>query len=282
MADAYGMLRTALTSPDPVIIFEHVGLYNASTDLDELVPTAISGAAIRRNGTDATLITYGGSLPKVLDAAEQLAQTGIDCEVVDLRVLRPLDDATILESVRRTHRAVIVDEGWRTGSLAAEVSARIVEGRSTTSTRPSDASAPSRCRSRTPNISRRRCRSPTRSWPRCAPVRGYRNGRSSDRGWAQHEFTMPALGADMDEGTLNEWMVQPGDTVTRGQIVAVVETTKAAVEIECWHDGVIGELLVPIGQTVAVGTALATILEPGEKAEPRPAAAARGRNRGRD
>lgn len=87
------------------------------------------------------------------------------------------------------------------------------------------------------------------------------------------EFTMPALGADMDEGTLNEWMVQPGDTVTRGQIVAVVETTKAAVEIECWHDGVIGELLVPIGQTVAVGTALATILEPGEKAEPRPAAA---------
>ena len=88
------------------------------------------------------------------------------------------------------------------------------------------------------------------------------------------EFTMPALGADMDEGTLNEWMVQPGDTVTRGQIVAVVETTKAAVEIECWHDGVIGELLVPIGQTVAVGTALATILEPGEKAEPRPAAVA--------
>ncbi|HNF06161.1 MAG TPA: dihydrolipoamide acetyltransferase family protein [Mycobacterium sp.] len=88
------------------------------------------------------------------------------------------------------------------------------------------------------------------------------------------EFTMPALGADMDEGTLNEWLVQPGDTVTRGQIVAVVETTKAAVEIECWHDGVIGELLVPIGQTVAVGTALATILEPGEKAEPRPAAVA--------
>jgi pyruvate dehydrogenase E2 component (dihydrolipoamide acetyltransferase) len=79
------------------------------------------------------------------------------------------------------------------------------------------------------------------------------------------EFTMPALGADMDEGTPNEWMVQPGDTVTRGQIVAVVETTKAAVEIECWHDGVIGELLVPIGQTVAVGTALATILNPARR-----------------
>ncbi|MGY4710917.1 dihydrolipoamide acetyltransferase family protein [Mycolicibacterium sp. CBM1] len=85
------------------------------------------------------------------------------------------------------------------------------------------------------------------------------------------EFTMPALGADMDEGTLDEWLIKPGDTVTRGQIVAVVETTKAAVEIECWHDGVVSELLVPIGQTVAVGTPLATLLEPGEKAEPRAA-----------
>ena len=79
------------------------------------------------------------------------------------------------------------------------------------------------------------------------------------------EFTMPALGADMDEGTLNEWLVKPGDTVTRGQIVAVVETTKAAVEIECWHDGVVSELLVPVGQTVAVGTPLATRLETGEE-----------------
>ena len=83
------------------------------------------------------------------------------------------------------------------------------------------------------------------------------------------EFNMPALGADMDEGMLNEWLVNPGDTVSRGQIVAVVETTKAAVEIECWHDGVVGDLLVPIGQTVAGGTPLATILEAGEKAEPR-------------
>ena len=79
------------------------------------------------------------------------------------------------------------------------------------------------------------------------------------------EFAMPALGADMEEGTLNEWLVSPGDTVKRGQIVAVVETTKAAVEIECWHDGVVGELLVPVGQTVAVGTPLAMLLEPGEK-----------------
>lgn len=83
---------------------------------------------------------------------------------------------------------------------------------------------------------------------------------------------MPSLGADMDEGKLNEWLVSPGDTVKRGQIVAVVETTKAAVEIECWHDGVVGELLVPVGETVAVGTPLAMLLEPGETAGDTPAA----------
>ena len=81
---------------------------------------------------------------------------------------------------------------------------------------------------------------------------------------------MPALGSDMDEGTLDEWLVKPGDKVTRGQIVAVVETTKAAVEIECWQEGTVNELLVPVGETVQVGTALATLLAPGERAERRP------------
>ncbi len=85
---------------------------------------------------------------------------------------------------------------------------------------------------------------------------------------------MPALGADMDEGTLDEWLIKPGDTVTRGQIVAVVETTKAAVEIECWHEGVVNELLVPVGQTVAVGAPLATLVEPGEAVPPRTASPA--------
>ncbi len=126
--DAYGMLAPALADPDPVVIFEHVQLYNTSTDVDVLTPTDISGAAVRRSGGDVTLITYGGSLPKTLDAANELSLSGIDCEVIDLRVLRPLDDGTILESVRKTHRAVVIDEAWRTGSLAAEVTARVMEG----------------------------------------------------------------------------------------------------------------------------------------------------------
>jgi pyruvate dehydrogenase E1 component beta subunit len=91
-------------------------------------PAEIGRAAVRREGRDVTLITYGGSLPKALAAADLLAGGGLAAEVLDLRTLRPLDTAAILASVARTHRALVVDEGWRTGSLAAEVSARIMEG----------------------------------------------------------------------------------------------------------------------------------------------------------
>lgn len=81
------------------------------------------------------------------------------------------------------------------------------------------------------------------------------------------EFTLPSLGADMDQGKLVEWKVKPGDTVKRGQVVAVVETSKANIEFEIWHDGTIKELVVQPGQTVPVGTVLATLLAPGETAE---------------
>lgn len=129
LEDARGMLWTALEDPDPVLLFEHGSLYNATGELaDDAGPVDIDRAAIRRPGDDVSLITYGGTLPAVLAAAEELAADGISAEVVDLRTLRPLDDDTILASVVRTHRAVIVDEGWRSGSLAAEVSARIMEG----------------------------------------------------------------------------------------------------------------------------------------------------------
>jgi pyruvate dehydrogenase E1 component beta subunit len=87
----------------------------------------IDRAAVRRPGRDVSMITYGGSLPKVMAAAATLAEEGIEAEVLDLRTLRPLDDEALQATVRRTRRAVIVDEGWRSGSLAAEVAARIVE-----------------------------------------------------------------------------------------------------------------------------------------------------------
>jgi len=126
--DARGMLRPALESPDPVIIFEPISLYNMEGELtDAAASVDLSHARVHRSGRDVTLITYGASLWRCVTAAEELATSGIDAEIVDLRSLRPLDDAAILGSVRRTRRVVIVDEGWRTGSLSAEVAMRIVE-----------------------------------------------------------------------------------------------------------------------------------------------------------
>jgi pyruvate dehydrogenase E1 component beta subunit len=128
LEDARGMLWTALQDPDPVIIFEHLMLYNLEGDLAEDAGAVdLDFAAVRREGTDLSLVTYGGMLGKTLQAAAELAQAGISAEVIDLRVLRPLDERTILESVARTRRAVIVDEGWKSGSLSAEISARIME-----------------------------------------------------------------------------------------------------------------------------------------------------------
>ena len=128
LEDARFMLAAALADPNPVLIFEHVMLYNRSGVLSSDGPVDICSAVVRRPGKDVTLVTYGGTLFKTLDAAETLAKGGIEAEVIDLRVLRPLDAETVLASVRKTRRAVIVDEGWRSGSLSAEISARIMEG----------------------------------------------------------------------------------------------------------------------------------------------------------
>jgi pyruvate dehydrogenase E1 component beta subunit len=128
LEDARGMLWPALQDPDPVLIFEHAQLYNLEGELADPAPVVeLSRAAVRRKGSALTLVTYGGSLPRALAAVQQLADEGIGAEVIDLRVLRPLDMSTVLESVRKTRRLLVVDEGWRTCSLAAEVLACAAE-----------------------------------------------------------------------------------------------------------------------------------------------------------
>ena len=126
--DARGMLGPALEDPNPVVIFEHGSLFNMPGELDENGAVDIEHAAVRRPGSDVSLISYGASVWKALEAAETLAREGVDAEVIDLRVLRPFDEEAVLASVARTHRAVVIDEMWKTGSFAAEVSARIMEG----------------------------------------------------------------------------------------------------------------------------------------------------------
>jgi len=125
--DARGMLAPALADPDPVVIFEHAGLFNVEGELGDSWEVDIRSAKVRREGKDVAIIAYGGSLPKALAAAETLAGEGIEAEVLDLRVLRPLDTAAIAACVAKCHRVVVVDENWKSGGLAAEVVARIVE-----------------------------------------------------------------------------------------------------------------------------------------------------------
>ena len=201
-----------------------------------------------------TIIAYGGTLAKALTAAEELSRRSVDAEVIDLRVLRPLDEAALVESVTRTHRAVLVDEGWRSGSLSAEISARLVEQAFYDLDAPIErvCSAEVPMPYAPPPGSKPRCHSRLRSLPR-------RFGR-----WARMpEFRMPSLGADMDAGTLLEWLVKPGDPVHRGDVIAVVDTDKAAIEVECFEDGLIDQLIVEPGQKVPVGTVLASIAAPG-------------------
>ena len=119
--DARGMLGAALEEPDPVIVFEYPALFEMKGEAPQ-AKVDIASSRVRRSGSKVTLITYGACLPKALKAAEE-----VDGEVIDLRVLRPLDMGPVLESVKKTRRAVVVDENWRSGSLAAEVMARIME-----------------------------------------------------------------------------------------------------------------------------------------------------------
>lgn len=128
VADARYMLAMALADPDPVILFEHVMLYNESAAIPEPQDCPdMHQAVVRKAGNDISLITYGGSLAKTLEAAKELDSHGISAEVIDLRCLRPLDTHTLYQSVEKTHRVLVVDEGWRTGSLAGEICALIAE-----------------------------------------------------------------------------------------------------------------------------------------------------------
>lgn len=127
-ADAKGLLIAAIRDPNPVIVIEHKALYNIVgpvSDGEHMVP--LGEAATRRAGQDVSIVATSRMVLEALEAADLLATDGIDAEVVDVRTLRPLDTATIVTSVRRTRRALVVGEAWRTGGFGAELSATIAE-----------------------------------------------------------------------------------------------------------------------------------------------------------
>ena len=127
-ADAKGMLKAAIRSNNPVLFIEHATLYQARGEVpdgDFVVP--LGKSTVQRPGRDVTIVTYSKMLEISLKAAEQLAQAGIEAEIVDLRSLRPLDMDPVIESFKKTNRAVIVEEGWSSFGVGAEVAARIYE-----------------------------------------------------------------------------------------------------------------------------------------------------------
>lgn len=126
--DAKGLLKAAIRSPDPVVFLENELMYGQSFDVpegDHVVP--IGKARVVKAGKDVTLVSYSIGVGVALQAAETLAGQGIDAEVIDLRTLRPMDTATVLESVRKTNRLVVVEEGWPACSIASEISAVVME-----------------------------------------------------------------------------------------------------------------------------------------------------------
>lgn len=126
--DAQMLLHAALKSPDPVILFEYTSLLNTEYSIPDDPPEVdLSSAKVRKTGKDISIITYGTGVYKCLEAAEDLCAEGIDAEVIDLRVLRPIDDRVVFESVTKTHRALLVEDAWRSLGVSAEISARITE-----------------------------------------------------------------------------------------------------------------------------------------------------------
>ena len=245
------MLWTALEDPDPVLIFEHGALYNVEGELASDAGCGRHRACRRAPRRFRRLDHHVRRHAAARDGRGRRARTtGLDAEVLDLRVLRPLDTAAVLDTVRKTHRAVVVDEGWRSGSISAEVSARIMEeaffdldapvARVCSAEVPmpyakhlEDAALPGRRPHR-----RRGAEGPRRRWvssgcPRSAPT------------WTRAP-------------SRNGWCI-PATRVRRGDIVAVVDTDKADVDVEIFENGVIEEILVPAGERVAVGTPLAVV-----------------------
>ncbi|MBL4801238.1 MAG: pyruvate dehydrogenase complex E1 component subunit beta, partial [Emcibacter sp.] len=128
-ADAKGLLKSAIKSPNPVVFLENEMIYGQSFDVPDMddYTVPLGKAKIVRAGNDVTLVTYSIGVKFSLEAAEKLAAEGIDAEVIDLRTLRPLDMETVIKSVQKTNRVVCVEEGWASCSISSEISARLME-----------------------------------------------------------------------------------------------------------------------------------------------------------
>ena len=237
-ADAYGMLKTAIRDDDPVLFCENLVMYNVTGTIpdDPGYTVPFGRAQVIREGSDLTLVAHSYTVQRALRVADRLAQDGVAAEVVDLRSLRPLDVDTVAESVRKTNRVVVAEEGWSTYGVGAELAARISSvcfddldapvQRVGSAEVPMPYSKPLE-RAALPLESRSRRRRATCS-----------RSAASSRAMAE-ELVMPRLSDTMEQGTIGRWLVHEGDAVAEGDVIAEIETDKATMEFQAYAAGTV-------------------------------------------
>ncbi len=285
-ADAKGLMKTALQAGDPVIMLEPKALFASKGEVpvgEHFVPFGV--ARIARAGTDITIVAAGQMVQRALEAAEMLAAEGIEAEIIDPRTIMPLDIDTIVASVRKTHRLLIVDEGWAMCGLGGEIAQAINElafdeldappGRLHTAP-TSHPFAPVLERAMLVDTARiaQGVRDVIAGRPP-VPDHWYTVGLKSavpanyiasanPRPTAPVTAAAPAAGDDepitmpfgdltVSEGTVIKWLKAVGDAVGEGELIAEIETDKAVVEIEAPISGTLGAIDQPVGAVVPMG-----------------------------
>jgi 2-oxoisovalerate dehydrogenase E1 component len=299
-ADAKGLMKTALRAYDPVLMLEMKALFATKGEVpagEHFVPFGV--ARIARAGRDLTIVSAGQLLHRSLEAAEALAAEGIDCEVIDLRTIMPLDVSTVAESVARTHRLLIVDEGWAMCGVGAELGQAMNElcfdeldapvGRLHTEpvTHPlapaleramlvdapkivaaakglMEGRAPLPWHWRHPAIGA--ATAPTLASEKSKPAAGSSEAKQAPQAAAAvpasgggEPITMPFGDLTVSEGKIVRWAKAEGDVVKPGELVAEIETDKAVVEIEAPTGGRLA-IELPLGAVVPMGGRIGSVL----------------------
>ncbi|MYT03339.1 transketolase [Streptomyces sp. SID5470] len=280
VADAYSLLREAIDDPDPVVFLEPKRHYWSKEEVELPLRTEPFGtAAVRRPGTDATLVTYGPSVAVALKAAREAAAEGLDVEVLDLRTLVPFDDHTLTASVRRTGRCLVLHEAQGFAGVGAEIAARVQErcfealrapvlrvtGLDIPYPPPLLESAHLPDMGRVLAGLRRLVPSGGPVTRRPIPVPAP-DGRSETAHGTVRIFRLPDLGEGLTEAEVLEWKVAVGDHLTHDQTVAEVETAKSVLDLPSPFAGTVTALHCRAGESVEVGAPLMSVTERGPEA----------------
>ena len=245
---AYGLLLSAIRDPDPIVFLEPTRLYRAAREdvVDDGAGMPLGQCFTLRAGRDVTIVAWGAMIKEALEAADQLAAENVEAEVIDVATLKPLDSATILASVERTGRLVIVHEAPMTCGYGAEIAARVAGRAMTSLLAPIE------------RVTGYDTMMPYAAHGGALHAEGrhHPGGGAPRDGLHMSRFALPDLGEGLQEAEIVSWHVAQGDHVVVDQPLLAVETEKAVVEIPSPKAGHVARLLAKVGERVKVGAAL--------------------------